>query len=322
MSRSLDDPLDPNDRAESVIKRILLGLVEVLEANVAGARSGRDSECLHDLRVATRRTRSALGQIKDLWPAERVLAYQERFTWLQRVTGPMRDLDVYLLAFDGYRESLPDSLRPRLEPLRDFLISSQERERLVLAETLDSSEFQSLMRDWRAFLTAPASTDPVAANAGRPIKAVADERIRRLVKRVRREGRAIDRDSPPTQLHELRKSCKKLRYLIEFFGSLHPQEEIRAILKPLKRLLDQLGAYQDLAVQAAHLEEIAERMGAESKASVGTLLAMGALIADLLARRQAARDRFAESFAAFDESAHWRRYKALFWPSARDDGAA
>ena len=44
--------------------------LDTLEANVEGTRADLDSEFLHDLRVATRRTRSALSQIKAVLPAE------------------------------------------------------------------------------------------------------------------------------------------------------------------------------------------------------------------------------------------------------------
>ena len=36
-----------------------------------------------------------------------------------------------------------------------------------------------------------------------------------------RDGGAITPASPPESLHELRKRCKELRYLLEFFGSLY-----------------------------------------------------------------------------------------------------
>ena len=320
MSMKPNEPLDADHRADAVTKRILLDLLDAIEANVEGARLGADSECLHDLRVATRRTRSVLGQIKEVFPADVTRLYRERFAWLQRVTGPVRDLDVYLLSFDDYRDSLSPSLRPWLEPWREWLIARREHERRTLIEWLDSSEFQTLRGNWRDFLSEPVPDQPVARNAARSIKSLADERIRRLAKRVRREGRAIGSESPATDLHELRKSCKKLRYLMEFMAPLYPDEEIRPLIKTLKRLLDWLGAHQDLAVQTAHLQEMAEDMRHDTSVATGALLAMGALIANLAARQRAARDGFAEVFATFDKPEQWRRYKALFWSSGADAG--
>jgi len=314
-SSSLDYKLDPNQRADAAAKEILLDLLATLEANVDGARRNLDSEFLHDLRVATRRTRSALSQIKGVFPQQVVDDFKARFAWLQQVTGPVRDLDVYLLSFPELQGRLPKRLRAGLEPLRDWLGAHYAGEQAALAKALDSSEFQTMLREWRAFLEAPvpAGGDAEAApNADRAIKAVADERIWRMFKRVRAEGRAIGDDSPPEDLHELRKSGKKLRYLMEFFQSLYPAKKIRCLIKQSKLLLDNLGGFQDLAVQAEHLRQTAAAMDAEDAADVDGMLSMGALIENMLEGQQQARQDFARIFEAFDSDANGALFKALF----------
>ena len=69
-SSKLDYRLDPEQRADVAAKMIHRGLLDTLEANVPGTKANLDSEFLHDLRVATRRVRSALGQIKGVFPDE------------------------------------------------------------------------------------------------------------------------------------------------------------------------------------------------------------------------------------------------------------
>ena len=69
-----------------------------------------------------------------------------------------------------------------------------------------------------------------------------------MYRRVLKERRAIADDSPAEDLHELRKSCMKLRYLLEFFRSLYPRKQERALILKLKVLLDNLGNLQDLEV--------------------------------------------------------------------------
>ncbi|WP_240905886.1 CHAD domain-containing protein [Thiorhodococcus mannitoliphagus] len=317
-SSKLDLRLDGAQRADVVTKQILSTLLVTLEANIQGAIANWDSEFLHDLRVATRRTRSALSQIKAVFPEDVVGRFKGEFAWVQQVTGPVRDLDVYLLAFDDYQASLPPELRSKLEPLRDFLLAHYEREQARLAEALQSESFKTLLGSWRDFLQRPVPSSSVVPSAMQPIKAVADGRIRSMAKRVRAEGRAIRDDSHPEELHELRKRCKNLRYLMEFFRSLYPAAQIKPLIKQLKVLLDHLGAYQDLAVQAHHLEDMAEQMQAEGRATPATLLAMGALVGGMLQRQQAARDGFAEVFAAFDDAEHWAQYRALFWTLEAD----
>jgi len=311
-SSKLDYRLDPQQRADAATKEILLGLLETIAVNVDGAKANLDSEFLHDLRVATRRTRSALSQIKGVFPPDIVDDFKARFAWLQQVTGPLRDLDVYLLDYPRLRDSLPPRLGNDLEPLRDWLSAHYAEEQDKLAAALESSQFLGLLQDWRRFLTSPVPSETGLANAARPIKAVADRRIWRMFRRVRDEGRAITDASPAPEMHELRKSCKKLRYLMEFFQSLYAEKEVRGPIKQTKRLLDNLGAYQDLSVQAEHLRETAERMHAEGAADVGSLLAMGALIERMLDTRQQARQAFGRTFAEFDDDANGALFRQLF----------
>jgi CHAD domain-containing protein len=311
-SSKIDYALDPNQRADAAAKEILQGLLDTLEANIPGVRANLDAEFLHDLRVATRRTRCALGQIKGVFPADLVAHYKEGFAWVQAVTGQVRDLDVYLLGFDGYQRSLPPRLQPHLQPLRTFLLDHYDGTQEGMVRELDSPRFSNLLKEWRVFLEAPVPETASEPNARRSVKAVADACIWRLVRRVRREGRAITPDAPPEELHEVRKSCKKLRYLMEFFQSLYAGDDIRDLIKQLKVLLDNLGGFQDLTVQSGHLTDIARQMREEGGVSTDSLLAMGALIGDIYVRQERAREKFTELFAAYDRKENRRRLKALF----------
>ena len=304
-------PLIPGLTAAEGAHRVLLHLLGTLEANVTGARADLDPEFLHDLRVAVRRTRSALSQIKRVLPEDRVARFREGFDWLGRVTGRKRDLDVFLLQFPGYLADVPADLRADLEPLRTVLLEESVKERAVLARRLASAHFRTLIAQWRAFLEAPPDL-AAAENAARPVKAVADARIWRLFRRIVEAGRAMGEGATPEQLHELRKDCKKLRYLMEFFAALHVPEALDPLTEALKDLLDILGEHQDLAVQAQHLEDFAEQMAAKGRAPTRTLLALGALVGRLMECRAAARAEYAAAFAAFAAAENHATYRALF----------
>ena len=49
-------------------RQIHLALLGILVANEPGLRANLDTEFLHDFRVAVRRTRSLLGQIRHVFP--------------------------------------------------------------------------------------------------------------------------------------------------------------------------------------------------------------------------------------------------------------
>jgi hypothetical protein len=101
--------LSSDESSAAALRQILMALLRTLQANVNGVLEDLDVEFLHDLRVATRRTRSALGQLRGVLPAAAREEFGPEFKWLGAATGPCRDLDVFLLEMESYQKQLGDS---------------------------------------------------------------------------------------------------------------------------------------------------------------------------------------------------------------------
>ena len=86
--------LDPEMRADEATRVILAFLCGVMRHNEQGICDDSDVEHLHDYRVAVRRTRSALGQIRAVFPAETTLRYKEDFALVGRWTNDLRDMEI------------------------------------------------------------------------------------------------------------------------------------------------------------------------------------------------------------------------------------
>jgi len=314
-SSKLNIPLEPELRADAAMRRILLTLLDAMEVNEAGTIANLDTEFLHDFRVAVRRTRSALGQMKTVFPPTSLARFRDKFAWLGSITSQTRDLDVYLLKFENYQNQLPESLRADLEPLRTFLKRHHEQEQSKLSRELQTAAYRQLKNQWRRHLTAPLPKRPAADDARKPIGEVAPRRTWRMYKRVLREGRAITPESPAEELHELRKSCKKLRYLMEFFQHLYPAKKMRTLIKELKGLQENLGDFQDLEVQIHSLKHYSEQMQQEGDMTPRTELAMDILLKSLETRMQEVRDIFDSRFQQFASKSNEKRFRDLFNPS-------
>lgn len=327
-------------------------LMASILANEDGVRQDIDSEFLHDFRVAVRRTRSALSQVKNVFPAKEVERFKGDFAWLGSITGPCRDLDVYLLKIEDYEASLPEEIRPHLEPLRTFLHAEKQRELRRLVRSLGTQRYKKVLTGWEEFLDSvsvpeeaiseevapevseePVPEEPVSeevvaeakseaddelADAGRSIREVSAERIWRAYRRILKKGRAITPETPADPVHRLRIDAKKLRYLLEFFKSLYPEKEIRPLIRSLKSLQDNLGDFNDYEVQRDKLGEFAHKMQkSRSRPSVDTLLAMGELVAGLRQGQAVERRRFHDRFEQFDSPANRAAYEKLFGPAKK-----
>lgn len=308
-------PLKPEESAVQASRTIHLALLQTLKVNEEGTRLDLDTEFLHDFRVAVRRARSALTQIKGVFPPSYLERFRRELSWLGSCTGPTRDLDVFLLKFDDLKASLPESAGRSLEPLREFLLKEQQREQKRLAAALSSDRYRELIHSWSGFLThPPACNSDECPNADRPTIDVARERIWKIYRRIVKKGRRVRPETPVEVLHEIRIDGKKLRYLLEFFADIFPEDEIGGPIKALKGLQDNLGDLNDYEVQSRRLEELARELDGEGGAPVETLLAMGRLTHRLDQGKLEEKRKFEEHFAKFDAVANRNLYRKLFRP--------
>lgn len=287
-------PSMPADEASILIYQYLLQAIKI---NEAGTIADTDSEFLHDFRVAVRRTRAGLSQIKDVLAVDQLAPHREYFAWLGQITSLTRDLDVYLLSYPDFKAALPISIREDLAPLYHFLKQKQTAAQKELAKNLNSSRYRKGLESWEKFLKQPHK-DSAQSNSALSIKQLANRRIWKVYQRLLKEASAINDASPAEALHDLRKTCKKLRYLIEFFQSLYPVEDIKFILKDLKGFQTVLGNFQDYEVQEVNLKNFSEEM-MENNVQPKTFLAMGVLIQHLDAMKCKARGDFSGQFAQF-----------------------
>jgi len=299
-------PPQPDAQQSSALARMLLDLFAPLAQTEAAVREGRDPEALHDFRVALRRSRSALRRLRRLLPPEPCARFSSELRWLAEITSELRDLDVALEQYPSRIAPLGQDARKALAPYRAHLTKLRANARKRLLRALDSPRYRELLQGWPAFLAEPGAVPGVpdlAPLAGRILK--------RLCRRVLRQGRAIGDDSPDEALHELRKSCKKLRYLLEFFRTLYPEKPVAGLLGKLKSLQDCLGAHQDAGVQQQKLREAGIELLASNKAGAETLLAMGQLIALQHRQKQMERERFHDLFEDFARKLESPKIKEL-----------
>jgi len=164
-------------RCDEASKSILLEQLGQIEANLEGTKLGENIECLHALRVAVRRSRSLLNRLKGVFPPTIETRFSEELAWVGSITTPVRDLDVYMIDYPQYRDSLGKHLRDDLAPLYDFLVANHNRVRNQLLIDLESQRFKGFLVKWRNYLERPVPQRPTAPVALFPIGEQADLRI-------------------------------------------------------------------------------------------------------------------------------------------------
>ncbi len=315
-SSKMNVHLKQDMKSALAVKLIFRNLLETMKANELGIKEDIDTEFLHDFRVSVRRTRSALTQVKGVFPQDVTDKFKEEFSKIGKATNSLRDLDVYLLTEGTYKEMLPEDLRAGLDPLFESLTGERRKAKTQCDGFLESDTYKKILRTWEEFLKSPEQSPKDAENSEAPIIELAKKHIWKKYSKVIKLGSKIHINSPDPELHRLRIECKKLRYLLEFFTSLFPGVEIKLIIRYLKKLQDNLGDFNDLFVQQERLKNFLKQ--ADVGYDLGkknTQAAAGGLISVLYQKQRGVRKKFSNNFKEFSDKELSLLFEKLFFES-------
>lgn len=227
---------------------------ETLLANEAGALDGGDPECVHEMRVASRRLRVALQVFASCSAPSDCKALLKEVRWITQMLGDVRDLDVFRDAVT--RDAAEADVA--LPGFQAHLLKAWRSARRELVKCLTSARFQRFKLDFARFLHGEFPDD-ASCVGGRRRKhgeqraaELAAAVLLPLLRTVRRDGRRISASAPDERLHQLRLKGKRLRYLLELFASVDP-DGLKEMLKASKALQAYLGDHQDACVALARI---------------------------------------------------------------------
>src|SRR5260370_23411040 len=156
------------------------GQVDAIDAHEAGARTGRDPEDVHQVRVAVRRARAILRASRPLFDPRWVEGLRRELKWLGTVLGGGGDLDVLHAYLRSQLEALPAPERRAGRPyLLRPLDADRVRARTALRAALASPRYARLLARLQAALVHPP-TRPSSV----PLPGIAAAEFKKLRKAV------------------------------------------------------------------------------------------------------------------------------------------
>jgi CHAD domain-containing protein len=294
-SSKLKVDLNSDMTVSEAFKKIHGALFKTMRENEQGIIKDIDTEFLHDFRVSVRRIRALYSQVKKEIPSEIYNEAKKDFTWLGKSTNRMRDIDVYLLNKYKYIKILPADLKERILPFFQDMEKERSREHVKLVRLLKSARYSNLVQYWQEYFAA----QPVNDGIDHSILMYARVHILKRFHRVLSLGQKVNVSGSDELLHKLRIECKKLRYLLEFYSSIFPQNLVLALIRQLKILQDNLGEFNDLCVQQSELRAYVDNLSLTGTQGKDVIMAVGFLISNLNDRQKAVRLNFAQSFYTF-----------------------
>jgi CHAD domain-containing protein len=262
-----------------------------------------EHDAVHQMRVTTRRLRSALATFRPLFGRSATKPVRAELRWLGGVLGAVRDAEVV-------RQRLLSAVRAEpaelvLGPVAQRVqatFAAQHRDAMAEAHAaLSTDRYFRLLDALDALLAAPPLTD----RATKPARKVLRKRVRAAWRRVRRAAGAVPAaDDRDRALHEVRKATKRARYAAEsvrpVFGA--PARRFARRMKSVQQLL---GEHQDTVVCRAALR----RLGVQAHRAGEHGFSFGRLHGLEQARADRAADRYPEVWhaAAANRCRRWMK---------------
>ncbi|WP_280155927.1 CYTH and CHAD domain-containing protein [Piscinibacter sp. XHJ-5] len=240
---------------EALVRAVVRSCLDQMLGNASEVAAGStQEEHIHQLRIGLRRLRTALRELGPLatgidaaWQAPLVEAF--------RRLGELRDDDTVARAV---RPLLEEAGAPSVEwPRPDVAVDT--------TAIVRNSAFQAVLLHVIGF----AHDKSQGGLNDRSTRQYVIERLRKLHRRVAREGRRFDKLDTDAQ-HRVRKQLKRLRYLSEFVADLFGIKRVEQYLEHLRPAQDALGAHND-AVIALEKFRNAARSDSEALFAVGWL---------------------------------------------------
>ncbi len=262
-------------------------------------------DAVHKMRVAVRRTRSALATYRRLLDRDVTDPLRDELKWLGGVLGPVRDAEVMR---DHLREEA--AAQPRsavIGPVTrriDRTLVDQHREAhkkavvemrsdryLRLLDALDAIAGGSALKGKRVDRSARKQLPKAVRKAfGRMLGYVAQARA------------AASAEEADRLLHEVRKAAKRVRYAAEsvrpVFGS-----DANDLAKTMEQLQDVLGEHQDSVV----VRDLLRRLAAEADADGDSSFTFGRLHALEEWRAARTREQYDAMIGDLTKSPKWLR---------------
>ncbi len=249
---ALNLELNPYNSLNSLLQMAILSLLKCINLNKdAIINKSSDMENLHQFRVALRKIRAIFSNFKYAFKEPFLQTYKELLKYIMQQTNAKRDLDVFLINLEIYKDRMDKKYQNSLEKIRKDLIvkSIKEQEKLIkfLSSDFVKDVLNSLEMDIQNYTNfTKLAFIPAIIGSKRDLKESFEE--------ILQKSRELNRSDDIKKFHKIRIEFKKFRYLLELYSNFLPN--YKKAEKELKRLQNYLGKIHDNQVQIDSLRSL------------------------------------------------------------------
>ena len=221
----------------------LLGHLQSIQNEWEGVRQAQDIECIHRMRVATRRFRSVFEIFSTCLPKKKRGLWQTEISALTKSLSKARDLDVHIAILEDILQNIPSSqYRPGIHRILLRLRQLRTKLQPEVVASLDQLEKNGLIQEISTSLQKLTSDDDISPSPA--LYEIAFDAINRCMNDLLSYDGRIQNPKLVADLHAMRLAAKNLRYTMEIFQNLYTN-----------RLEDQLAVVKEIQTQLGDIHD-------------------------------------------------------------------
>lgn len=295
--------LDCAAPAADMVRLVLRAQVKSLCRLQPKALNWNDPEGVHDMRVVSRRLRSALTDFK---PYMRGFALpQLQLKSIADALGDVRDEDVALSALDQLANKAKGAAAEGIQLIADEHRKRQKNARAKLKTAIKSATLENFQNEFYANLkvfriVAAKNSDTRRNNGVTAFRDVGGEIILARIEELNDTSPHLYSPFQIKELHELRILAKRLRYAIELFADCWPASA--DIAKEVALLQTSLGELHDCDVWLDNLGTRLRQMARRGQRDEPTTQIKAGAVALIREFARVRTERYRESLTRWQ---HW-----------------
>jgi CHAD domain-containing protein len=240
--------LSPQDTMDEAGRKIFAFHLARMLKEEARLTEADNTNPIHDMRVATRRMRSAFEMFRSFYGKSTAMPLRQHLRLVANRLGAARDIDVQreLLAAYAEKADEPES-RPEngLAPLFDHFVQEKKEAERELFALIHGNAYAAFIGDFLTFVQTPGMGSKKGILMPRVCDA-APALIYEEFGRLRAHGPHLNKANLD-EWHELRIVFKRLRYALEAFAEVLGEDSAQ-VVAAIKQMQEHLGNLQDARV--------------------------------------------------------------------------
>jgi CHAD domain-containing protein len=305
---------------EALLKRL-----QALTQEIEGVRKAEDIEYIHRMRVASRRLRSAFALFEECLPRKKFPGWQKQIRRVTRALGAARDTDVQIDALARFLDSLSEveqaqGVPPYHAGIERLLLRLRQRRQALQADVLsalDQLEASRIADEMGLVLRQQLVQARLNRVDGQSLFVYEQACLRisvQLEEMLAYES-CVHQPEHVAELHAMRIAAKRLRYTMEVFAPLYP-DELKGPLHTVRDIQDIIGDIHDCDVWVQYLPQFLEEERARTLEYFGHVRSFRRLAAGILYMQQDRQQHRASRYREFAK--FWQRtQKQAVWENLR-----